>query len=434
MRACLAAIGAISILLLGGAAIGCGDDTDVPIGGTTSTSGTGGSGGDGAGGASTTTSSSGGGGGQGGGGQGGGGQGGGGGGGPVCTPEGPFDGQPVAADPGQWTWVPVPETHCRNGSTTGFGVRLNPSSDKLVIFLQGGGACFNSLSCGTNPSSFSQNNFNNFAGGGGQQGIFDPNNVDNPVRDWNFVFIPYCTGDVHAGNATGVDVPGFGSPSNQSFVGYANVGFDLKRIVPTFPNVTEVLLTGTSAGGFGAAFNYDRIAQAFCPRPVRLIDDSGPIMADSTLAPCLQDRWRQLWDLNSTFPADCLDCSPPGGGGMINYITFLANKYPAGRLGLISSDQDSTIRMFFGFGENSCAQIDSVIPPNMPGATYAAGLLDLRDNYIGASPAWATYLRASTQHTYLGDDSYYSTTVDGVPLTDWVAAMVGPGGAGHVGP
>src|SRR5579864_1796211 len=46
-----------------------------------------------------------------------------------------------------WIWVDVPESHCRDGSTTGFGVSANSASDKLMIFLEGGSACFDSLTC-----------------------------------------------------------------------------------------------------------------------------------------------------------------------------------------------------------------------------------------------------------------------------------------------
>ncbi|NUO54074.1 MAG: hypothetical protein HOV80_34950, partial [Polyangiaceae bacterium] len=185
-----------------------------------------------------------------------------GGGAPECTPEGTFDGKPLEGEAGAWTWVDVPDALCRDGSPTGFGVRLNPDSDRLFIYFEGGGACFNSMSCGVNPSSYGELNFSGFANGGGQGGIFDADNEANPLRDWNVVYIPYCTGDVHAGDATDVDVPGFNAPQGQSFVGYRNVGLYLKRIVPTFPDVSKVLVTGSSAGGFGATYNFDRIAQA----------------------------------------------------------------------------------------------------------------------------------------------------------------------------
>lgn len=415
----------LTSLTLSLATLGCSGDEQPVFGGTASSTSSGG-GATGTGGDATSTSSS-------AGGAGGMGTGGAGGSGPTCTPEGPFDGAPVTAAPGDWTWVPIPEAKCRNGSSTGFGVRINPASDKLLIYLEGGGACFNFASCLSNPSSYGSVNFAGFAGGGGVSGIFDTTNTDNPVRDWNAVYIPYCTGDVHAGDATGVDVPGIGSPSNQSFVGYANIGFDLKRIIPTFPGVTEVLLTGVSAGGFGAAYNYDRIAQAFCPVPVVLIDDSAPPMADAYLAPCLQSRWRQLWNLAATLPVDCPQCTGPDDGGIVNYTTFIGAKYSSARLGLISSDEDSVITQFFGFGQNNCANLDGFAGA-LPGPVYAAGLEDLRTTYMMQSAAWATYFISSTTHTYLGGNGYYNTTVNGVKLTDWVGDMVGGGQAGHVGP
>lgn len=248
------------------------------------------------------------------------------------------------------------------------------------------------------------------------------------------MYIPYCTGDVHGGNNTGVDVPGVGAPKKQSFVGYANVGFDLKRIIPTFPNVTQVLVTGESAGGFGAFYNYDRIAQAFCPTPVDLIDDSGPPMTDTYMAPCLQQRWRTLYNFNATLPKDCVDCSLPNGGGFVNTWKLLGQKYPDRNLGLISSDKDNTISTFYGFGKNNCQNIDGFIPSPLSGAEYSAGLLEVRDMFLKASPAWSSYFISSTQHTWIGGGSYYSSMVMGVSMTSWVDGIVNGAAAAHVGP
>jgi hypothetical protein len=40
-------------------------------------------------------------------------------------------------------------------------------------------------------------------------GIFDQTREDNPFKDWGFVYIPYCTGDLHMGanDATYGNVP-----------------------------------------------------------------------------------------------------------------------------------------------------------------------------------------------------------------------------------
>ncbi|HVK65060.1 MAG TPA: pectin acetylesterase-family hydrolase [Polyangium sp.] len=363
-----------------------------------------------------------------------GGTGGSGGSGPACAPEGPFDGAPVEAQAEQWTWVPVPEAKCRSGSSTGFGIRINPQSTKLVIYLEGGGACFNGTTCNLNTGSYGQNNFDNWKNGGGNNGLFSKSNAANSVKDWSFVYVPYCTGDVHAGNAPGADVPGGLSPKNQQFVGYANIGHYLKRIIPTFKNVTEVLLTGVSAGGFGAFYNYDRVAQAFCPTPVALIDDSGPPMGDTYMAPCLQKRWRDLFNFADTIPADCVECSLPNGGGLANAWKLLGQKYPEASLGLISSDKDNTISQFYGYGKNNCQNIDGVFPSALSGAEYTAGLEEIRESFLEQSPAWSSYFVSATTHTYLGGNGYYNTNVDGTPLSEWVKGIVDGAAATHIGP
>ena len=83
------------------------------------------------------------------------------------------------------------------------------SADGLVIFFDGGGACWDDITCsvpwlatgraddgfykaellpGDNPNRFG--------------GVFALNDERNPVRDWSFVYLPYCTGDVHLGANT----------------------------------------------------------------------------------------------------------------------------------------------------------------------------------------------------------------------------------------
>lgn len=363
------------------------------------------------------------------------GSGGSGGSGPMCMPEGPLDGpaiKPIDAPPGQWSWIGVDGAKCRDGSPTGFGIRTQSGSDKLVIYLEGGGACFSGTTCGINPGSFGSAAFGAWAGSAGNTGIFATDNADNPVKDWNMVYVPYCSGDIHAGKASQVDVPGALSPQNQEFVGYSNLYLYLKRIVPTFPGISKVLLTGISAGGFGAAYNYDRVAQAFCPAPVVLVDDSGPPMADDYIAPCLQTRWKGLWNLKETLPAGCPECIGPDGGGIVNYVDYIGNKYPNAKLGLISSTRDNVITLFFGYGKNDCKDLDGLATP-VDGAVYTAGLEDLRKNHMTGAASWSTYYVDATQHTYLLA-GLYSTTVQGKKLSDWLAGMVNDGPAEHVGP
>lgn len=340
----------------------------------------------------------------------------------------PWDGEPLPpADDGEWNWVDFPDAKCRDGSPTGIGVRYG-SGDGLVIYFQGGGACFNGITCGTNPASFNAGNFAGFSGGAGAQNFFSTDG-QNPVGDWSFIYVPYCTGDVHAGARPDATVDGV--IGQQQFVGYTNVGYYLDRVVPTFiDGTTRVLVAGESAGGFGAAFNYDRIAEAFPGAAVSLLDDSGPPLDDDVMAPCLQKQWREAWNLDLTMPADCDACFPPDGGGIINLAAYLGEKWSDQRLVLISSLHDTVIRFFFGFGGDEC----NALLPNTPAGAFEAGLYDLRDNFL-QTPAgvWGTYYIDSDTHTWIGGGGYFSQEVDGVKIVDFVRALT-EGQVSHVAP
>jgi hypothetical protein len=343
-------------------------------------------------------------------------------------------GAPIEAAPDTWTWIPIPEAKCRDGSSTGIGVRMHPGATQLAIYLEGGGACFHDASCAINDvlASFGESAFGAWAAATGSAGIFDTSRDDNPLRGWNMVYVPYCTGDVHAGAREHVDVPGATAPKDQMFVGFTNIGYYLRRLVPTFSNSSHVLVTGISAGGFGAALNYDRIAQAFCGARVTLVDDSGPPMSDDYLAPCLQQRWRELWNFDSTLPADCAGCRNPDGGGIVNYVDYLSKKYPTQQLGLISANMDSVISLFFGYGENNCAGLTGPSAP-MAGATFAAGLEDLRGKYFSKENL-GSYIVPSTSHTWETALTFYTTTVQTTNLTSWMNQIVNEHLATHVDP
>lgn len=351
------------------------------------------------------------------------------GGGPMC-PAG-ISGTPVSGTAGQWTWVPIHDAKCRDGSSTGFGVRLRPESKNLFVYFGGQGACFNAASCLQAEYNYSSSKFDTWKNDGGAKRVFKTDNNANAFKDWNAVYVPYCTGDLHSGGATGANVPGIAS-QDQSFVGYNNVGLFLEQLVPTFQDVTKIVVMGVGAGGFGATFNFHRIAQAFCPVPTILIDDAGPLMSDTYLAPCLQHRLRELWGMNPNFPLDCAGCTGEDGG-MINYVDYLSSRYPEGRFALISSMDDETVRFFYGFGQDACANLDNFASSSLSQSDYTAGLGDLRTNHMDG-PSWASYYIPGSQHGYLDNKSYANTTVNGVDLIDWVANIVEDGPMANVGP
>ncbi len=118
--------------------------------------------------------------------------------------------------------------------------------------------------------------------------IFDRDAPGNPYRDHSFAFIPYCTGDFHSGDRE--------AEYGIHHVGYRNMGLYLERLVPTFCGASDVTLVGSSAGGFGTVFNYDRVRQAFAPRRVDLVDDAGPSTSPTTYISSTTSRRPSRWD------------------------------------------------------------------------------------------------------------------------------------------
>ena len=331
----------------------------------------------------------------------------------------PPDPLPEAA-PGEWIYVEIDGMFCRDGSPAGVGIRYAENSDLLTLFFEGGGACFNSFTCLANPSSVDQGSFDP----GPYGGLFDNQNPDNPFIDHNFVYFPYCTGDAFFGSNPSGDVPG--GPQDQMFVGYDNMLIALERIVDTFPDPANVVATGVSGGGFGAAANYHTISTFFPNNDVVLIDDSGPIFRDEYLEPCLQQQWRDIWGIDDSLPDDCPDCFGPEGGGLHFFYDYIEANYPNAPKGLISSHADNIISVFFGYGANNC----NAFFPSFP--QFQEALYDLRDSKM-QGPSYGTFYKTGNTHTYLAGDEFYNLEVSNTLLVDWVTDMIA-GDTAHIAP
>lgn len=298
----------------------------------------------------------------------------------------PAPSQPASSDGGsvsdagvsssRWTWVPVDGSQCASGSRAGFAINPQEGAKELFVFLQGGGACWNQGTCvpsllsfgplcdygglclvdsagGTRPTSSWVTHPDPFPadGGGALQDelasitsslVFDRSAPGNPFRNATFVFVPYCTGDLHAGASERtyqykyqlLDAPAFYTIHH---AGAANMAAYLTRLAALVPNVERVWLTGASAGGYGATLNLPRVQSAFPLAEVHLLADSAPFIDAAAHWP----EWREAWNLQ--MPAGCSDCD----AGFSKVIEHLASSYPGSRIGLLATQQDRVISWFF---------------------------------------------------------------------------------------
>jgi hypothetical protein len=320
---------------------------------------------------------------------------------------------------GDWNWIPVAGMDCRDGSTTGIGVRLQENANRLVIYMEGGGACFNETTCNVNPESFPGNSFFLWKVAAGQNGLFNTSNPLNPLKGWNAVYVPYCTGDIHGGN-----LAESGAENEKNFVGFSNMEKVLELIAPYFNSMEEVLLCGTSAGGYGATLNYEQVATAFSGTPVHLLNDSGPFLEeDSAFAPCLQQLFRDEFGLNENLPISCPDCIGTEGDGLSTIYSYYSAQFPDAQMGLISYQEDHVIRQFFGYGVDSCANLDGPFTA-YSGTVFSDALFNLKDEILLTGSNWSTYFPAGDLHGVLTAGRFYNETIDGVTIATWLTEML----------
>jgi len=309
--------------------------------------------------------------------------------------------------PAGWNYYNFPGAMCRDGSPLGIYVRFG-SVNKLMIYMEGGGVCISPHFCDHNPANMNQVfpggdlNGESFSGSlttvSGLQapyttGIFDTTNAANPFLNWSQIYIPYCTGDAHIGTNPTASIPNdLGVATTQRFVGALNMQLFVTRIVPTFKNVAQVVLTGSSAGGIGAGLNFGLVQDSFGSVPVTLIDDSfPPFTGTQDITPCLQALSNSLWGLEAALPSDCAECSDPDGG-FTNIVPYWLQKYPHAHFGLVSSIHDQVIRLFLAAGTDNCSDTDPNLlttlglqgsdVPGFTGDQYDEGLIDLRSTYL----------------------------------------------------
>ena len=87
---------------------------------------------------------------------------------------------------------------------------------------------------------------------------------DNLFKDWTFIGVPYCNGDFHAGAGSKEYTALDGTVKTIYYKGYSNYR-KLMEIVMNYidDSPEQLLVTGSSAGGFGAAILADDAIELF---------------------------------------------------------------------------------------------------------------------------------------------------------------------------
>jgi len=315
------------------------------------------------------------------------------------------DAAPLPGTPGGWTWVDVPGMGCDDGSPTGVAVNPAPGGGgDLFIYFMGGGACWDASTCFVLNTSvhgpFGQAQWDG-TGAPSVAHALDRARATNPFREMSYVFVPYCTGDLHAGsNVATYDVLG---PRMFAHVGRRNVEALLPRLRATFAAPARVVIAGSSAGGYGATLNYDLIRRAYPAARAELVDDAGPLLEGDGIPADDRSAWYANWHLGDVVDPLCADCR----ADLSRLYPALVAKYPQDRMALLTSLQDSTIRTYFLI---------------LLGLDFEQRLRALVTDRLAPTATFRTFAIPGESHTLLGGVDTISS--GGFTLEAWLAAML----------
>lgn len=312
----------------------------------------------------------------------------------------------IAAD--GWQMIDGGEgTQCALGDDYSFFARTGFDAENVVLYFQAGGACWSVESClPNNPlpvydQTVTPGEFNWYGG------IFDMANPDNPVRDYDMVFVPLCTGDAHIGDAsvtytTAADQLDLTIQHN----GARNVRAVLDWFYANYPDPERIWVIGSSAGSLASLYYYPDIVRQYPDADLSLFGDG--------YLGIFPRGWdaMQRWNIGANLPTqipelaelDLLDFE-------ITDIVLAATRFfPDDQFAIYSHAADSFQLAYYGLTGGNMAQW--YVERNR--------VLDAYDE----QPNLRYYLGEGVLHTVLAFDEFYTMTTEGVPVRDWFAAFM----------
>ncbi len=313
--------------------------------------------------------------------------------------------------PGWNVIKPGGDTTCSDGSPYEFYVRPG-KTDRLMVYFQGGGACWTGTTCDPDLDPTYYVNLEK-ADPSRYDGIFRFDNPDNPLKDHSIVYAPYCTGDVHLGDA----VESYQAPQTEEHPahpftvqhkGFTNTDAVLDWTYAHFFTPADIFVAGSSAGSIPSPYYAMRIAGQYPQaRVAQLGDASGGYRMDGQkVRP--HDRWGTLDRLRQLPEFANMD---PTEFDYESLYTAAAQHQPEIQFAQYDTAEDATQKFFLSLGDEEPPSLLSLITKNQQ---------DIRAQVRN----FHSYIAGGELHTILVKPEFYTYQVNGIRLTDWVAALV----------
>lgn len=311
---------------------------------------------------------------------------------------------------GPWQTIsPGGQTRCATGTPYTFHVRRADPA-KLMIFFNGGGACWSAETCkapGKDDPFLYRPSTRDGAGNHPAEfgGAFDLDNPDNPFIDWSQIFVSYCTGDIHLGTRDVEYRPADGAAFTIHHRGLYNATAALDYAFEQFADPQRVLVAGASAGAISSPVFAARAADHW--REAQVIHFAGG--AGGYTIPDPAPLWKQ-WGVMAG-----LEMIVDAGGHTADDLAILdlyriaAKAHPRIRFNVYDNAYDAVQEKF----QSMLGQSNELLP----------GLRRNREALRAIVPSLNSFIAGGNFHSVLRFDDLYTRCTDGVRAVHWLAAV-----------
>jgi Pectinacetylesterase len=305
--------------------------------------------------------------------------------------------------------VPGGDCQCADGSEFAFWER-RADPTKVVFFLDGGGACYDAASCAftglSNPGE-AEYDWSIYGDDPSRDGgIFDFARADNPFRDYSFIFVPSCTGDLHLGDVTREYSPELTVEHN----GYVNGTAALGYIAENYPDAAQVVVAGKTNGSVAAPVYGGLAADRLPDARITLFGaQSGHVPDNLEL---YAEVFGEVWGAYDNMP----DWEVNQG--------LTARDWDPQRFWIQAGLHDPDIvmaRFDYAYDQQAAEWLESLgIDPST-----SLALIDANEAAIeAAGVVQRSYTAPGDGHGIFEKEAFYELEVNGVTLVDWVDALI----------
>jgi hypothetical protein len=310
----------------------------------------------------------------------------------------------------EWTRVvPAGDCRCADGSEFAFWERRADPA-RVVLFLNGGGVCWDATTCAL-TGDHGESEFYDWNIQGtepeNRNGMFDVTRSGNPFAGHSFLYVSSCTGDAHLGDVAREYSPGL----TVEHRGYVNGTAALDHLAEHYPDATQVVVVGKTAGSVAAPL-YGGLVADRLPR------------AEVTVFGAQSGAWPDDPDFNADVLGARWGAYDAVPGWAVDGLTGRDWGVPRFWIQAGRHDPDLVLGRFdFAFDAHAASEVTQWTDGN-PSDLLA--VITANEAAIEATGVRLhSYTAPGDDHGLFEFDRFYEIEVNGVRFVDWLDALIG---------